>query len=147
MRYKDTQSNNSSGNSSNLDTSKNLILFEDYAMVEGNLFQLFCIERMVNKSNKRKIEYKDPVSFNDNCVKNVELTCLYYKQLNANEYKFEGTDVLTVKASDVLCHVNLVNDELLDSYTLPEAERELMNQEISKLNHISSNKETSANRN
>lgn len=71
VRHKASQPNCASTAALNTNNSKNLVLFEDYATLEdGNQFNLVRIQRMINKANKRRIEYKEPVRFEDSCLPN-----------------------------------------------------------------------------
>ena len=119
VRYKEMQPEGLE----NMETSKCLVLFHDYAVIEGNTFGVARIVRMINKCSKRKVEYKNPIEFGDECIAKLELTCLAYMQ-SSHTTKFdldEKCEMKTIMASKVLCHVNLTCDNLLNTYKLPEA--------------------------
>ena len=129
VRYKASQSVSSEP----MDTSKNIVLFEDYVAIEKKSWKIIRVQMMINKANKKKIEYKNPLGFTHHNIKNIELLCLQYQLIHGNKYIFNGIDVCSIPGSDVLCHINLAYDEIECTYSIPEAERDVINCEITKL--------------
>ena len=135
VRHKVSQPKCPSTVSLNTNNSKNLVLFEDYAALEDinvNQFKLIRIQRMINNANKRRIEYKEPVRFEDPCLPNLQLLCNCYEE-KPEGYFLSTTTIMTVKGNEVLCHVNLEFDEINRLYGLPEHEKEEIEKTISML--------------
>ena len=112
----------------NMETSKYVVLFHDNAIIEENTLAVGRIVRMINKCSKRKVEYTNPADFGDECIAKLELTCLAYKQ-SSHTTKCdldERSEMKTIMASKVLCHVNLTDDNLLNTYIPPEAEKQII---------------------
>ena len=118
------------------------VLFHDYAILVENTFNIIRIERMINKTAKRKIEYKNPVNFDDDCVPRLELLCLTYSQ-NMSHYKLNtSSHIKPVMASNILCHVNLTYDNLKNVYLLPDVEKKSIEKEVKKLTNKKYSKKT-----
>lgn len=96
---------------------------------------------MMNRRNKRKTGYKNPVSFEDSCVKTLEFLSICFKEIRSNESKFKGKEIKTFEISKVLCPVNLTYDELLETYMLPDAEEQFITQELKNVKNVSLNRE------
>ncbi len=87
---------------------------------------------MINNAGKRRIEYKEPVRFEDPCLPNLQLLCICYEE-KPEGYILSTTSTTTVKGNEVLCHVNLKFDEVNRLYGLPEHEKEEIEKTMSTL--------------
>ncbi len=124
VRHKESQ--NTTNAAINLDSSKSLILFEDYAVTEENHFQIVRIQRMLKKTNRKGIEYKEPVPFRDPCILTLDILCMAYKEISPGCYKI-GSEIrpIIIPASSVLCHANLEFDQESETFKLTELELEV----------------------
>ena len=84
---------------------------------------------MLNKVNRKRIEYKEPVPFGDECISTLDILCLVYQVISPGCYEF-SSEVCpkSIPASKVLCHVNLEFDQQSQTFKLPEPELEALNE-------------------
>jgi hypothetical protein len=123
----------------NLDTylEKGLNLFEDYAFQESTSFLIGRLQRMRVKGNTRGyIEYTEPVAFDDQQIKSLNITFQVYKHVNSDPQKLtlEGATVVEIKASKVFTQVNLTLDDDGGFYFLPETEHKHLCELVAQLN-------------
>ena len=118
-----------------LDSSRSLILFEDYAVTEeDNLnFKLVRIQRMLNKINRKRVEYKEPVPFGDKCIPTLDMLCQVYQAISPGCYQISSEVCPKLfPGAKVLCHVNLEFDQESQTFKLPAPELEALNETLSR---------------
>ena len=114
-----------------LDTCKYLVLFHEYALLIEDSFKVIRVHRMMYIGGKKRVEYKNPVSLEDSpTLKNLEIICTFYREISKGEYVQDGKSE-TVKADDILCHVNLIYDDSKKIYVLPSAEHDVIRENLS----------------
>ena len=91
-RVRHTERQNVTTAATTLDSSRSLILFEDYAVTEeDNLnFKLMRIQRMLNKINRKRVECKEPVPFGDKCIPTLDMLCQVYQAISPGCYQISS---------------------------------------------------------
>ena len=102
-------------------SNSSVCLISDYALRDRNNKSFFVgrVERMVLKKDSKKIEYRQPESFNSKNASYISILLSIYQ--SDNDDFNENTTLVKVPFKDVICEVNLVveNEKLI----LSEASR------------------------
>ena len=116
--------------------SKCIALFDDYAIyekgnarnsAEGN-FHVGKLQRMLKKGRRGFIEYREPITFNSEQVKDVEGVLQLYKPTSVDRQYITGGRIVTTKLNSLLCQVNLEYCPEENTFTLPVEEKINLNE-------------------
>ena len=97
------------GKNSISDDEKAITLFDDYVYVCENSLKFGHLSRMRKKGKQepRFGEYKLPVSFKENNLKEILCDFEQYQLRTSNSFSVDHTQVIEVEASEIITSINL----------------------------------------